>query len=111
MPIALEGIVSVSEKLANADTTREDIETMAAICKRFEDYSREYHLPVSHFGQRIDRMMDLELAHIDCPIDLAGLLAAEDGDFVHDVCGIHRHMDRSTGVVGGCFSPRLAARA
>ena len=31
-----------------------------------------------------------------------------DPSFGHDMAGIGRHMDRSTGRVGGCFLPRCA---
>ena len=58
--------------------------------------------------QHIDAMMDLEHAHKQFPIDLAALLAADAGNFGHDVFGIRRHMDRSTGKLGGCFLPRFA---
>lgn len=54
-------------------------------------------------------LMDIEAAHCNgCPLDLAGLLAADKGTFGHDVFGIRRHIDRNTGKLGGCFLPRTA---
>jgi len=66
------------------------------------------------FMPRLDTMsvsMDLQACHT-CgnPLKLAELLAASDGDLAHDVSGINRHLDRETGKLGGCFSPRFSAR-
>ena len=33
----------------------------------------------------------------------------DKGSFMHDANGIQYHMDRATGLVGGCFLPRCAA--
>lgn len=55
--------------------------------------------------------MDLAAAHAEHPLKLDLLAAeAEDGTFdaVHDLMGIYRHMDRTTGKLGGCFVPRFA---
>lgn len=59
---------------------------------------------------KIDWMMDLAAAHETCPLDLERLLAFADSDFVHDVFGIERHLNRQSGHLGGCFLPRCAAR-
>lgn len=58
--------------------------------------------------QRIDRMIDLEKAWQEFGLDLDALLAADSGNFLHDVAGIHRHMDRTTGKMGDCFVPRFS---
>lgn len=56
-------------------------------------------------------MMDLAATHANGnPMDFAGLLAADDGNFMHDVCGIARHLDRETGRLLSCFSPRYSQR-
>jgi hypothetical protein len=55
--------------------------------------------------------MDLTACHANgCPMDFETLLSAPDADFVHDVGGIHRYIDRTTGRLGDCFVPRCAAR-
>lgn len=43
-------------------------------------------------------------------LDLPKLLAAPEFDFAHDICGIIRHMDRSScpGKLMNCFWPRCA---
>lgn len=52
-------------------------------------------------------MMDIEATHCNgCPLDLDGLLAAVDDDFVHDVRGIHLYLDRNTGQLTKKFQPR-----
>lgn len=59
---------------------------------------------------RINLTMDLTACHANgCPLDFRKLLDFDDFNFAHDVGGISRHIDRSTGALGGCFLPRSAA--
>lgn len=58
--------------------------------------------------KRIALAMDLSACHVKCPLDLAGLLQAGTIDFVHDVLGIRRHIDRETGHLQDGFVPRCA---
>ena len=88
-------------------TTREEVILMSKIAARAVSLAREHGISYEH----IDAMMDLEHAHAEHPMDLPALLAADVGNFGHDVFGIRRHMDRSTGKLGGCFLPRYTARA
>lgn len=64
-------------------------------------------------NRRIDRtdlVMDLTATHGNGnPLQLAALLSAREFDFVHDVWGIMRHIDRETGKLQNCFSPRYSA--
>lgn len=56
-------------------------------------------------------MMDLTATHANgCPLDFDRLLVADDFNFSHDIAGIQRHLDRSTGQLTDCFLPRFAAR-
>lgn len=56
----------------------------------------------------IDLMMDLTACHTNGnPLRLKELAAANDFNFVHDVFGIRRHLDRETGQLDGRFSPRF----
>jgi hypothetical protein len=65
---------------------------------------------------RIDRVsliMDLMAAdgvNGNPAIDWTRLYSADDFNFAHDVGGIHRHMNRETGELGGCFLPRFTKR-
>lgn len=55
---------------------------------------------------------ELALAHANgCPLRLDALLRAHDLSFFTDVLGIHRDVDRATGVLRGAWRPRYMARA
>ena len=54
--------------------------------------------------------MDLTAVHANgCPMDFARMLAADDFNFWHDLCGIQWHLDRKTGRLGH-FLPRCSLR-
>jgi hypothetical protein len=64
-----------------------------------------------NFGKKLDVMMDLEAVISNgCPLKLSDLLAADDFNFFHDVCGIRDHLDRETGKLKDQFSPRYELR-
>jgi len=42
------------------------------------------------------------------PLDLKGLLGFDDFNFIHDMAGISRHMNRTTGEIENFFVPRCA---
>ena len=88
------------------NVSRAHFHAIAAIIDRWEGLCDQ-------FGETCNRMavsMDLTACHANgCPLDLDGLLAATDGDFGHDVGGIAQHIDRETGKLQDCFSPRFAA--
>ena len=57
--------------------------------------------------ERMELAMDLTAVHANGNrLKLAELLAAPDFDFVHDISGICRHLNRNTGFLEGCFTPR-----
>lgn len=64
--------------------------------------------------QSQDRMtlhMDITACHANgTPLRLGELLKADDFNFAHDVLGINRHIDRKTGKLTDCFSPRFSVR-
>ena len=84
--------------------TKQDFEKISAIANRAHGGS-----PILNERGKIDLMMDLEFAHIDCPIKLDDLLAADDGNFMHDITGIVCNMNRNTKKLDNCFVPRYAA--
>ena len=54
-------------------------------------------------------VMDLQAAHTHGnPLDLDKLMEFETFDFWHDVNGINRHLNRETGELENCFSPRCS---
>jgi hypothetical protein len=63
-------------------------------------------------GAPLDRVgyeMDIAACHCNgCSLDLEKLLGAPDGDFGHDVFGINRYIDRTTGHLTECFDPRCS---
>lgn len=86
-----------------------NIEQIGAACDRYEA------MPGSKRGyQRINLMMDLSAAdgvNGNAQLDWERLLAADDFNFMHDIAGISRHMDRDTGKIGGLFSPRFTKKS
>lgn len=64
-------------------------------------------------GQNVDKQsiqMDIIATHISgCKLKLAELLKAKTFDFLHDVLGINKHLNRTTGKLQNCFSPRYSA--
>lgn len=59
---------------------------------------------------RIGAEMDIQAAHITCPLKLKELLAADNFNFMHDVCGISNNINRETGELENCFVPRFARK-
>jgi hypothetical protein len=56
-----------------------------------------------------DIQMDIIATHLKCPLSLNQLMDADDGNFVHDIAGIERHLNRQTFQLMDCFVPRFAA--
>ena len=86
------------------------IDEMRQICQIAE---RAWQVTVFRdvYRSRAEMMMDLQATNANgCPMDFAALLAGDDSNFAHDIAGIYRHLDRETGKLGGCFSPRFAAQ-
>ena len=59
--------------------------------------------------RKLTLTMDLTACHLNgTPLNLHRLRGFPDFDFVHDIAGISRHLDRDTGKLGDCFAPRCA---
>jgi len=84
--------------------TREEYHLANGIAKRYEKILKD-HTDICRTE------MDIIATHISgCPLLLKELLNnANDFDFIHDVSGIHRHLDRETGKLENFFIPRFAA--
>ncbi len=82
------------------------IESVTRIVDRAEKMASE-------LGMKFDRMsvsMDIIACHANgCPLKLESLADADDFNLAHDVFGIGRHIDRTTGKLTDCFLPRFAA--
>lgn len=83
-----------------ADFTDEEQEVVTAIARR-ATMSGLYDDPVAV-------MMDISATHVHCPLRLNDLLNADDFNFGHDIGGIERHLNRSTGWLKNFFLPRFA---
>ena len=57
---------------------------------------------------RMTAFMDMTACHTSTPLHLRDLLKADDFNFAHDIFGIRRHMNRTTGELEGFFLPRFA---
>ena len=69
-------------------------------------------LGYGHYAQDSGGLfLDLLNVHQAVGLQLTDLLAADDGQFGHDVFGIYRHFDRETRCLNAGFSPRFATPA
>ena len=95
--------------MINWKTTDEDARRIAEIAHRAHGIAARFS-PEQRITVR-ELLMDVTACHLNgCPLDLAGLQTAGNGDFGRDVFGIRRHIDRSTGALGDCFVPRYAVK-
>lgn len=82
--------------------TKEDKVLISEIAKRSEEMS------IGN-GNRLTRMLDLEVAHEQFNLRLEDFANAKAIDFIHDFCGIQGHVDRKNKEwVDDCFLPRFA---
>lgn len=59
----------------------------------------------------LDLTMDMTACHLNgCALDFQKLLGFDDFNFMHDIYGISKNIDRTTGKVENCFAPRSALR-
>lgn len=87
------------------DVTATDQELIHQITKRAKEIAKREGLRVDQLGLN----MDLTACHANgTPLRLADLLNADEGSFGHDVFGIRRFLDRTTGRLTGHFLPRYA---
>jgi len=71
------------------------------------------HRALVHFPDREERdvKMDMLAVHLSTPLRLNDLLDADDFNFLHDVVGIERHLDRQHLHLRDGFRPRFAQRS
>lgn len=59
--------------------------------------------------ERRNIRMDLIAVHLGCcRLRLGELLDADDSNFIHDIAGIERHLNRRSFQLEDCFLPRFA---
>lgn len=87
--------------------SRLDFEVIRDIAERAAIIAARARLQYS----RMDAQMDITAVHANgSPLRLFDLLGADDGDFAHDVLGIRRNLNRTTGQLEHCFVPRYACK-
>lgn len=85
--------------------SKEEVRTIAAIAHRAVLLAARYGFKYEF----MDADMDITACHLNgMPLKLAQLLGADDMNFIHDVFGIRRHLNRETGKLEDCFVPRYA---
>lgn len=53
-------------------------------------------------------LMNLSAVHCHTPLRLHALAEADKFNFAHDILGIERHINKTTGELEDCFLPRFA---
>lgn len=85
------------------NASKYELHVILEICQR----AGKHFTPEEY--DRTTMIMDIEACHSNgCELDLGRLLSAPDYDFIHDIAGIRRHIDRTTGQLTDCFVPRTA---
>lgn len=75
--------------------------------KLIEDIAHRACESLGGYETLLDIVMDITACHLNGnPLDLNKFLNFEEFDFIHDVLGIRKNMNRNTGVLGNCFLPR-----
>ena len=87
------------------DATEKDNDLIFDIAKRAVALYKE-------IGQKVDIVsveMDIKATHLNgCELRLKEFLEAKGFDFMHDITGINRHLNRDTGKLQNHFLPRFA---
>jgi hypothetical protein len=86
-------------------TSKQDIETIVKIARRAVATAKNNDIQYD----QMTAVMDLEYVHSINPLRLNDLLNADDFNFNHDIFGIRGNLNRQTGKIENCFSPRYTA--
>lgn len=91
--------------LLNWNVSKADHDWIVKIVDRASRLAAANNMP---FPQR-DIIMDITACHANgTPLKLQELYTADDFNFAHDVFGITKHINRSTGQLEDCFLPRFS---
>lgn len=85
-------------------TKKEEYGLIIKIVERAEDLGimqERVSLP------KLTLLMDIENVHNDKPLNLEGLLNADNFNFAHDICGIQNNINRITKRIDNYFLPRF----
>lgn len=85
-----------------------ELETIGKIADRAVSLYDQHNIKV----ERINVLMDVMAVHKKIrPLRLDDLLAADDFNFIHDIAGINKHLDRDNYALMDHFSPRFSVRS
>lgn len=88
--------------MPNQVTNVRDLQLIRRIVARALQINQQ--VPLS----RLDLRRDIGMVHTNgCPLHLWALLHANEMDFIREVLGIHRHLNRETGQLDPIFAPRF----
>ena len=90
----------------NFSVTNEEMSLIIELSKRAAILASKAggHYPL------MDCQMDLAATHLNGnPLDLEKLMDFDDANFNHDIVGIKVNINRNTGELENCFSPRCSA--
>jgi hypothetical protein len=94
------------------DVSSDERALIQAIAQRALLNAVKAGLPIvaAHLPAHVEIEMDVTAVHRNgCALRLRDLLDADDFNFNHDVYGIRRYLDRDSGQLTCCFTPRFAA--
>ena len=96
-----------------SDVSKDTYEIHVAIVRRMVQLAEKQGIHAYDSLQLSTTLFYVEDCNLNPRIDWQGLLDAPDGDFAHDVHGMHKHASRGgkdgeTGFLTDCFSPRFA---
>jgi hypothetical protein len=93
--------------MLNLKTTHEDGEKIFQIINNAKAAAIRHSIPID----RLQYSISLTACHLNgCPLDLDGLLNASEFNLLHDLLGIHKHINQEDGSLDGLFVPRYAAK-
>jgi len=77
----------------------------------FKRYKTLFRSTGTQIASQLDISLTLHYSGQCVPLDLERLLAFDEFNFLHDVCGMLHHMDRRTCELDPAFLPRCARQA
>lgn len=96
---------AIEQRKVSFKATQKEQAYIGLIVERAAKFAKEH-------GRSFDWLscaMDLRATNANgCKLDFAKLASFDDFNLAHDVFGIERHLDRSTGFLTDCFLPRAA---
>ena len=97
----------MSQASVSFEVSKEDAALIGQIVKRGHALADKFD--AKHFDS-LSFSMDVTACHANgCPLKLMQFLEADDFNFAHDLFGINKHLNRTTGALEGFFLPRFAA--